>query len=73
MNLVKEVPCLRCEERHKLCHSTCEKYKRYKQKHEEIKSERSKAIEENNFIASVLCGKPRDNKSKNRVYKTHKK
>ncbi len=72
MNLVKEVPCLHCEERHKLCHSHCEKYKAYKQKHDAIKSERSKAIEENNFVASVLCGKPRD-KSKNRVYKTHKK
>lgn len=29
-------PCKGCEERHYLCHSTCEKYLTWKQEHEEI-------------------------------------
>ena len=44
MNLVKEVPCLHCGERHKLCHSHCEKYKAYRQRHDAIKSERAKRL-----------------------------
>ena len=28
--MIKYSPCYKCVERHELCHSTCEKYKKYK-------------------------------------------
>ena len=61
---------LECDE-HFCVYNGCQiPVKKYKNAFKRIEKD---VLEEDKFIASVLCSKPRDNKSKNRVYKTHKK
>ena len=38
-------PCLNCEERHKNCHSECEKYIKYKAEAEKVREKENKARE----------------------------
>lgn len=37
-------PCKDCKERHKLCHSTCEKYREYAEWNEHRREERYKVV-----------------------------
>ncbi len=45
-------PCKGCEDRHYLCHSTCEKYIAWKQEHDELKA---KIKAEKNLNHSLWC------------------
>ena len=43
---MKDKGCYQCEERHYLCHSTCEKYKEWKAKRDELQAAIRKETEE---------------------------
>lgn len=52
------VPCHRCEERHPGCHAECEKYKAYKERHNEQKEQidREKRAETNYTAYMIKSG-----------------
>lgn len=72
MNLVKEVPCLHCNERHNLCHSTCEKYIKYVQAQKALKETLVAFREADDFVHFVRRPK-KNNDTQNKVFRTHKK
>lgn len=46
-------PCKDCDERHTLCHSTCEKYLQYKEKHNAEKAKLAEEININYTLAGL--------------------
>lgn len=49
-NKYRKSPCKECEERKSGCHSTCEKYKEYRESIDHIKNEKKKEAEINNYV-----------------------
>lgn len=46
-------PCKGCQERHRNCHSTCEKYAEFQLENERLKANIAKAKDKNRFMYDV--------------------
>lgn len=64
--MIKYSPCYKCEKRHDLCHSTCEKYAKY-QKALEAENEARKEHETTDFIVSNIIKRKKNKNEKNRT------
>lgn len=47
-----KIPCQNCEDRHRNCWSECDRYKAYKDEHEEVKKFLYKSDEAGQFLAA---------------------
>lgn len=49
--MIKRSPCYKCEERHELCHSDCDKYRLYQLALKKEKEGRKESAEFENYLA----------------------